>query len=494
MKGDLAVPRPTTYLQRAGAAFRCLLNDLKRNEAAAARELGIELSLLRAVLAGEQPLPEEVRQRAVALWPVNERDFFPIHDDTSDGVRIMRGAESAASSRVFQRGGSDYYEYRDTAMSHVAMIRPEWIKMLHVVSDRNPLNPTVRWNNGHFLYQFTYFIGEVNYYYEWHGRKFCAPMTTGDSVFGLPFARHSFASRNPAAPGHILALTYGGSLLGDAQHELGVLGEEAACQYVLPLDDRTRAQAALLRLHVTNGSYAVDYLAAASGVDASRIQGALDGEEALRDPELQALADAMRVPVREFLAPAPDTTAGVVIVRRAQAPTWLLPDAPCPCYRVRELAGSRVTPYAKSLELEIVPGAEATYRLATGLHEYGYNHGLAPCVLGWSYDGQEHRMRIEPDDSFYLKPHVPHWFEALDATGPAPQVLLLRVGGKLAGSATLEASAMGRDGLRRVVAETMCWYNPEGDRPAVAAPRPEPARDGVAAAARVPAGAVAAER
>jgi hypothetical protein len=39
---------------------------------------------------------------------------------------------------------------------------------------------------------------------------------------------------------------------------------------------------------------------------------------------------------------------------------------------------------------------------------------------------------------------------------------LLRVGGKIAGDAALEASVIGRESLSRVVAETRCWYEVEG--------------------------------
>ena len=63
------------------------------------------------------------------------------------------------------RGGKPYYEYRDTAMSSVGPFRPEWIEELCVVDDNEPNNKQVQWNNGHFMHQFTYFIGEVNFYY-----------------------------------------------------------------------------------------------------------------------------------------------------------------------------------------------------------------------------------------------------------------------------------------------------------------------------------------
>jgi methylphosphonate synthase len=287
----------SSYLQRTGATFRGLINDLKRNEQAAADELGVEVSLIRRIIAGECPVPMSLIETAVRVWPVNERDFFPMRDGSPEGVTIMRAADSAATSRVFQRAGRDYYEYRDTAMNPIGMIRPEWIRILQPVNDCEAHNPQVQWNNGHFLYQFTYFIGEVNYYYEFQGQKRCARMETGDSVFGLPFARHSFATRQPAPPGLILALTYGGRLLGDAQHELGVLGNDRAAQFVLASDDFARAQGAVIAMHMGNAGYSPGYLAAKSGLEPQRVDALLSGEETADAETLSKLALALRVPL-----------------------------------------------------------------------------------------------------------------------------------------------------------------------------------------------------
>jgi methylphosphonate synthase len=468
----------TTYLQRAGATFLALINDLKRNEAAAAHDLGVSEELIHEIVAGERPITREILDKAVKIWPVNERDFFPLHDDASEGVLVMNKSQSVASSRVLQRAGRDYYEYRDTAMSRVAMIRPEWIKMLQVVHDNDPENPSVEWNNGHFLFQFTYFVGEVNYYYEWNGRKFCEPMNTGDSVFGLPFAKHSFASRNPQSPALILALTYGGRLVGDAQHELGILGDESACKYVLPMENQIEAHSALLRFHVANGSYSCDYLAAATGIKKMRLKKALSGEVALASHELQSLAETLHVPVRDLLVPQLDTHNGVLIVHHEDAQSWMLPSEEQPSYRMRELAGSCVTPYSKSLEIELLPHSGQAHHLEAGTHQYGYNLGPAPATLGWICDGARHRKVIQPEESFFIKPHISHWFESQEPT----RLLILRVGGKIVGDALLEASIVGKESLSRVVAETMCWYNEEGSHHGDHATEPGHVMAGAAAA------------
>ena len=142
---------------------------------------------------------------------MSSRDFYLIDDDCQDGIKIMRSIDSEKSARIMNRGGRPYYEYRDTAVSSVGLFRPEWIEELCVVDDNEPDNKSVHWNKGHFMHQFTYFIGDVNYYYlDSNGKKKVAIMNTGDSVYGTPFRPHTFATRKGAKKnGLILALTYG---------------------------------------------------------------------------------------------------------------------------------------------------------------------------------------------------------------------------------------------------------------------------------------------
>ena len=72
-----------------------------------------------------------------------------------------------------ERAGKPYYEYRDTVMSCLAPFRPEWILDLCIVDNNEATNSKVQWNNGHFMHQFTYFIGEVNYYFKDESGKKC---------------------------------------------------------------------------------------------------------------------------------------------------------------------------------------------------------------------------------------------------------------------------------------------------------------------------------
>ena len=155
----------------------------------------------------------------------------------------MTATESKDSSRIMDRADKPYYEYRDTAMSSVAPFRPEWIMELCVVNDNDPNNKSVQWNNGHFMHQFTYFIGEVNFYYmSPTGEKKVGLMNTGDSVYITPFVPHTFATRKGASKnGLILALTYGNKLTGEVQQELSSVSPILSKEYVLDFSNKNKA-------------------------------------------------------------------------------------------------------------------------------------------------------------------------------------------------------------------------------------------------------------
>jgi hypothetical protein len=454
------------HLAQVGAVFRSLINDLKRDDVSAAQELGVELTELREILNGERLPSESIVCRAVEIWPVNERDFLPLRDDCPAGVRIMRRHDSEASSRMLARGGHDYYEYRDTAMSRAAMFRPEWIRMLQFVDSEDPDDPRVQWNNGHLLHQFTYFVGEINYYYAWRGRRRSAAMNTGDSIWGLPFAPHSFAGRRGSERPFILALTYGAGLIGEPQQELAVLGVEAARRYALPIEDESAAVAALLRFHVANRGLTPEALAPLAGMAAPHLDAVLAGGAPAGREVRERLADALGLHPAHLEAVGADTEDGIRMVRAREVLRWDHPGSADPDYRLGRLAGSRLHPFTCGLELDVLHDGSrrSPASMETGLHQYAYCLGPGAAVLRWSHAGEEHQELVGPDDSLYLEPFVPHRLSRLEANTPV-RMLALRIGGRTRIEAMAELGGMSVEGIARVVAEDRQWYDPESAAP-----------------------------
>lgn len=446
---------------RSGENFRAILNDLKRRPEDAAQELGVSVSEIEEIIGGSRPLPPALVDRATATWPVSPREFYLLNDDAPTGVRIFRAEDSERSSRVMSRAGADYYEYRDTAMSSLSQFRPEWIKELCIVEDNDPENPAIQWNNGHFLHQFTYFVGPVNFYYRgMDGRKQVAVMNTGDSMYITPFVPHSFASRanDGGELGIIMALTYGNKLGGETRQEVSALGAELAAGLALDFSDPRRASASLLRFHRDALSLSCGELAARSGIELSRIEALEAGTEVPSESDLPRLAEALRVSVRDLLVPEAFEDS-VLVQHYGDSPRWTYPDG-APAYEMVELTPVRSLPFSKGLEINVLTDEPAVPDLRAGLHQYVYNVGETPVRLVWELGGERHEETLAPDDSAYLKPSLAHGYR-----GTGGRLLVLRIGGRLSGDGQLELSkitAAGGNNLSRVVGESRQWYDPQG--------------------------------
>lgn len=448
---------------RSGENFRAILNDLKRRPEDAAAELGVPLPEIEDIIGGKTSLPPTLVEKAIATWPVSPRDFYLLEDDAPTGVRIHRAADSELSSRVMSRAGADYYEYRDTAMSSLSQFRPEWIKELCIVDDNDPDNGAVQWNNGHFLHQFTYFVGPVNFYYRGSdGTKQVAVMETGDSMYISPFVPHSFASRRTEEGelGVIMALTYGDKLGGETRQEVSALGAELAAGLALDFTDRQRAFGSLLRFHRDGASLTTAELAERSGIERERVERLEAGAEGPSPDDLDRLATGLRVSQRDLTVPEVGEDP-VLVQSYADARRWNYP-AEVPAYEIVELTPVRSMPFSKGLELNVLRDGEPEPDLRAGLHQYLYNVGHEPITLGWEIDGERHAETLQPGDSTYLKPSVPHGFR-----GKGGRLLVLRIGGRITGDGQMELSrilATGADNLARVVGETKQWYDPKGRR------------------------------
>ena len=452
----------TTHV-RSGENFRAILNDLKRRPEDAAAELGVPLPEIERIIDGLAPLPPALVAKATATWPVSARDFYLLNDDAPTGVRIYRAADSERSSRVMSRAGADYYEYRDTAMSSLAQFRPEWIKELCIVEDDDPENTAVQWNNGHFLHQFTYFVGPVNFYYRGpDGSKQVAVMNTGDSMYISPFVPHSFASRrnDEGELGIIMALTYGDKLGGETRQEVSALGEELAGCLALDFTDRRRAFASLLRFHRDGATLTRDELARRAGMDLQRVERLESGEEEPSAEELGRLADALRVSLRDLAVPQV-LEDPVLVQQYDDGARWQYPED-APAYEVVELTPVRSMPFSKGLELNVLRDGDAEPDLRAGLHQYVYNVGGTPVTLVWQLEGKTQHDTLGPDDSAYLKPGIAHGYG-----GAGGKLLVLRIGGRVTGDAQMEMSrilATGGDALPRIVGDRKQWYDPQGRR------------------------------
>jgi transcriptional regulator with XRE-family HTH domain len=442
---------------KSGKNFLGILNDIKRRPEDAAKELQISLDDINSIINGKKLLSSEIVNKAIKIWPVNARDFYVIRDDCTSGIKIMRSEESKKSSRIMNRAGNPYYEYRDTVMSTVAPFRPEWILDLCVVDDNEVTNSNVQWNNGHFMHQFTYFIGEVNFYYrDLDGNKKVEIMNTGDSMYITPFTPHSFTTRKGAKEhGLILALTYGGKLTGDVQQELSGLSVELGANFALNFSSKESSSASLLKYHREISNFSFEELSKNTSISISELELFEIGTKIPSIPNLKEIAHALTINLRDLL-PNDEIENKVIVKHNKEGKRWFYPET-TKSYEFNELANTSVLPFSKSFEIKVLNSTNSELDLESGLHQYIYNVGDTSISINWKLGDIQSNELIHPHDSVYMKPFIKHSFSGNG------KLLVLRIGGKIAGDSQRELSVLGKNNAERAISETMQWFNPNGN-------------------------------
>ena len=451
-----------SYHLKQGRILRGIINSIKRRPEDAAQELNISVDRLNAIIAGQEPLSEDLVRKATKVWSINQAVFYPLHDDCPQGVKIMRAESSFQSKRIMQRAGKDYYEYRDTVMSTVGLFYPEWIKELCIVDDNDPHNPNVQWNNGHFPHQFTYFIGPVNFYYQGSdGEKKVAVMNTGDSMYITPFIPHTFTTRKneQGEMGLILALTYGNKIDGSAKEELSAIGLESAKHFALDFSSREKAAGSILKYYREAASIGLKELSKRTAIPLEMLEQYEQGKIITLGNNLQKIASALTVDTRDLLPP--DLIHDKVILGKYdQSPRWDFPDTDS-AYTMVELAGMKHLPHSKALEVSVYKKEKGNLDLKFGLHQYGYNIGETAVKIHWKINFKDYEEVVQPGDSFYIKPFMVHSFRIDNSAGNG-KLLILRIGGRVVGDAQRELSLIGKQHTERAISETTAWYDPKG--------------------------------
>ena len=429
--------------------FKKILNDIKRRPEDAASELGISQEIINNYLSGKIAIPFNIISKAVEIWSINYSEFFDIKDDTTNGYKIMTKKQSDSTKRLMNRSGKPYYLYKDTAYSRLSPFKPEWIEELLVVTDNDPNNVDVIFNNGHFLHQFTYFIGEVNFYYILDGVKKVAIMNTGDSMYISPYIPHSFATRKNKnnKNGLILALTYADKMDYGCIDELSAIGKELGVNYKLNLDDKLEAFKSNLNYYLKVSSINLKELSLRLKDD--QIEKVFDLNQMPSYEKISEIAESLNIFIRDLLPIYNDYQ--VRIIKYQNCKKWNYPSTTNIKYSFVELAGVKKLPISRALELTIVSDNIVKESiLVTPLHQYIYNIGNTEC----SVNINDKNIDFKKDESIYLKPNIKHSFN-----GVGSKLLILRTGGKISGDAMYHFSMINKNELARTIEDNKPWFN-----------------------------------
>lgn len=426
--------------------FRKILNDLKRRPEDAAKDLKIPLRKLLKILKKNKFNNFNIIKKATEIWPVNYGDFFAFEDDTKNDFKIMRANKSNRSSRIMARGGKPYYLYKDTVMSKLSPFKPELITELQIVDNDKANNPDVKFNNGHFLHQFTYFIGPVNFYYILNGKKKIAKMDTGDSMYISPYIPHSFTTRknNKGEYGKILAITYSDKLDNETLNESSAIGFNLVKKYKINLNTEYVSFWSNLIKFLNNSTTSIDILQKEINYNLKKIKL----RKKIPDISIiKKIAKQLNLSLRDLLPPS--NPVDVKIQKYKDNRKWFYPNKKIKNYKIIELTSVAELPYSKGFEITILKNDNKNPILEVPTHQYIYNLGDQNITL--DLDG--FKVKLNKDDSLYIKPNKKHKFISKG------KILVLRLGGRISGESLFQLSKMSNNNLERTLNDNMPWFN-----------------------------------
>lgn len=427
--------------------FKKILNDLKRRPEDAASDLGLSKKKILEILNGKRKLEFNLIEKAVKKWPVNYNEFFNVEDDTKNGYKIFKNKASNSTERKMYRAGHPYYLYKDTVMSKVSTFRPEWIQQLKIVKNSNPNNVGVRFNNGHFLHQFTYFIGPVNFYYIIKNKKRVAKMNTGDSMYISPYIPHSFTTRENKKNilGNILALTYADKLNTESLNEFSAIGYQLTKRFNLNLKNKFNAFKSSLLYHLNNSSISEKNFYELSGIKLDKM---FKKKKLPKDNVINKIANILKINTRDLLPPI--QSHYVRIQRYNENRSWYYPSNKKKEFLFVELTNLSHLPMSKAFELNILKNTKNTTKFSVPTHQYLYNIGSTKIEI--TFD-KKIKQKFDPGDSIYIKPNLIYEFKGKG------KILILRIGGSVSSDALYHLSWLSQNNLKRLLNDNKQWFN-----------------------------------
>ncbi len=413
---------------------------------------------LAALEAGREVPDLITLERLAAALRVNLRDLLPIDKDTEHGIVYCSSTAFEQSCRILQRGGKDYYTYRDIAGTTL-MPHTQGVVLDALCTDE----ADVVQNKGHFQHGLTYILrGPIKGYWDKRGQRVSRVLETGDSYFARGFLPHTYRSLSRESIARFLSFTFAGRLAGDAGLELASLGEDRLPALITPAaaEDKGIAYGALLRRRRLDAAYAIRDLASLSGLPEETVTALEKGDRPPTWEEVEQLAAALCVNPRDLMPVLSDTDAGMRILTMAEAKHTerLLGPSDRPFYRIRDMARSTEMPDMRGLVIDPLrpeAGADEEGDLCPSLHTH-YFVAAGHCVFTWAHAGERHRIHLGPEDSLYIEPHLPRAFYRQPREEPA-EVLSFSYAGSLAGEALQELNLFSLEGARRIAHETLQW-------------------------------------
>ncbi len=170
--------------------------------------------------------------------------------------------------------------------------------------------------------------------------------------------------------------------------------------------------------------------------------------------QIEKIANALTINIRDLL-PNDKIEDKVIVFHHDEGKKWFYPEN-TKTYELHQLASTTALPFSKAFEIQVLDSDNTELDLESGLHQYIYNVGNHAISLSWIFNNIKYNEIINPADSLYLKPFIKH---NLRGNG---KLLILRIGGKIAGDSQRELSIVGKKNAQRAISETIQWFDPKG--------------------------------
>jgi len=446
------------YLKSIGARILSEANDLKRTVQSMADDLSIDYEFLQRVVNGDCAKEDTIKVIELIgnTYPIDSSDLMLINDDCNNGVLYFSADDSKRTSRVFNRINrknqhTPYYEYRDTAMSKLSPFKPEWIREIRIVSDSNPNNLDVVYNNGHFMHQMTFFVGPVNFYYVIDGKKYCVQMNTGDSNYITPFIPHSFANRDESQEAYIVAITFGGDVRR-AQKELYALGSDKAKKYSIDIRNENKAISQLIQQHMDNENLTKKNISGLVDIDKL-----LDFGRKKTIREIEEISKVLNIAPSDLMIPEYRKDHEVVVCKKSKTEAVNYPNNKDIVYKIYNASRANKLPNLKSFNVHVLSTEiEEEDLFKTSLHNYIFNYSKTDVLMVWVDDNRKHSQLLKTGDSAYIQPFVDYGFKNV-LGGVVSKIFIARISGGINFCTQKELSYF--LDIARVAKENKCWFN-----------------------------------
>ncbi len=435
-------------------------NNLKRTKEAIAKELNVSKNQLEKIIRGKCTIVEEQKfiEKMLKKYPIDVSKFKNLKIEKFRKFSIFDRKSSMKSSRVFKRKNllgitKDYYEYRDTAMSKSSPIYPEWIQPLTVVDNNNPRNKKICYNKGHILHQFTFFIGEVNFYWKDKKGYHCKSMNTGDSNYIPPFIPHSFSSRNKKKLGLIIAVTF-----ADILRFSRIKFSQYSRQDIEKFSGSPKSKLSFFRFFIRdflNKKFLdVDFLLQKmqkSGLNEKTSIKIINGKKIPNTSELNILANILSVPFNYLNNIIQNCPSGV-FNKKLNSKDYRRISTKNSFFRIWDLAHTNYENFLNTFIMEVNSHTKK-FEIFHQMHEYVYNFSEQDITLEVS--GKKYN--IKPEESIIFSPMVKHFFYTKNNIQNA-KIVIIRVSEEFSQDFTYMFAGLEQSSRKKIFSDVSQWF------------------------------------